>query len=263
MNASHPRTAAVPVPYRRRATVVAAAVGLLVLAPTDGLATVNVGSPGNDVTFAQDLDNASNTFIQPPGVEARQHLQNGDVVFGRLGDDLVGGRTGSDVLVGGPGNDILVGGPDVASLPSADVSLGDDGDDLALWGTGDGSETFVGDVGDDTIVIGRLLRDGPDLRLTTFRGREVPRMSLASSSQSCALTPVPASQHAGEQYLLRIRVDGELSATIRLKDVERVVCSSSRPGHVRLADLTAPSASFRDVPLTALRGIVGAIVTPA
>ncbi|HEU0102463.1 MAG TPA: hypothetical protein VFR07_09110 [Mycobacteriales bacterium] len=249
-----------PAPYGRRTAVLAGALGLLVLLPTDVLATVSIGSPGDDVTFGPDRDNASNTFIQPPGVSARQHLDNTDVVFGRGGDDLVGGRTGSDVLVGGPGHDVLVGGPDVPGRPASDVALGDTGNDVNLWGTGDASETFVGDDGQDTQIVGRLLRNGDELRLRTYQGRKLPRVSLSTEGQSCALQVVPPAQRTGEQYLLRISARGQLSATIRLKDVEQVVCTSPRAGHARVADLTVPSPSFRDVPLGSLRGVVGAIV---
>ena len=240
----------------RRAAVVGTALAAVVLAPSAVLATVNVGSPGDDVTFARDTDNASNTFIQPPGVDAVQHLSDSDVVFGRLGDDLVGGRAGDDVLVGGPGADVLVGGR------GSDVDLGDTGDDVAVWEPGDASETFVGDVGTDTQVVGRLLRDGDQLRLQTFQGRRLPQAQLAGGTTSCGLTPVPPAQQSGEQYLLRIRVGGELSATVRLKDVERVVCPSPVPGRARVADLTRPAAGFADVPLSSLRGVVGAIVAP-
>lgn len=246
----------------RPAVAGAAALALFAtLGTTDVLASVIVGSPGPDVTFGQDRDNASNTLIQPPGVRVPQHLDNTDVVFGRLGDDLVGGRTGRDVLIGGEGNDVLVGGPDGAGRSGSDVALGDEGNDVAVWGTGDGSETFVGDEGDDTLVVGRLLRAaGGNLQLITYRGRRLPKAALLDRSQSCALTPVPASQDVGEQYLVRVLVGGSLSATIRVRDVERLVCSSPRPGYARVADLRGPGATLRDVRLDRIPGVVGAIV---
>lgn len=239
-----------------------AALALLTaLGTTDVLASVIVGSPGDDVTFGQDRDNAGNPLIQPPGVAVPQHLSNTDVVFGRLGDDLVTGRAGRDVLIGGEGDDVLVGGPDQAGGPGSDVALGDEGDDVAVWGTGDGSETFVGDEGVDTLVVGRLVR-GPSggLQLGEHRGRKVPRAALHDPAQRCALTPVPAAQDVGEQYLVRVLANGRLSATIRVRDVERLVCSSSRAGWARVADLSAPGATFREVPLDRLGGVTGAIV---
>jgi hypothetical protein len=206
-----------------RRPLVAAAV--LALAATAGaphvLAAVVPGTPGNDVTVGSDRDNASNSFLQPPGVSAKQHLDRTDVLFGRAGDDLLAGRLGDDVLVGGPGHDIAVGGK------GSDTFLGDDGDDVSVWSPGDGSETFVGDVGTaDTQVVGTLLTQaggGPQLK--SYAGRQVPRVDLDGQSYTCTLVAVPAAQQLGEQYILRLQVGGSLQATLRLKDVERVVCA--------------------------------------
>jgi Ca2+-binding RTX toxin-like protein len=242
--------------FVRPAVAGGAALALLTtLGTTDVLASVIVGTPGNDVTFGQDRDNAGNPLIQPPGVTVPQHLSNTDVAFGRLGDDLVtGGPAGRDVLIGGEGNDVLIG------ESGSDVLLGDEGNDVSVWSTGDGSETFVGDEGNDTLIVGALDRVGQRPRLVSYQGRQVPQARLLSTEQSCALTPVPAGEDVGEQYLVRVLVGGRLQATIRARDVEQVVCSSPVAGRARVADLRAPGATFETVRISALPGVPGAIV---
>lgn len=251
--------------HRRAAAVGGAVLAFAAVAGTPHvLATVIPGTPGNDVSVGRDNDNAANTFIQPPGTAAQQHLNNTDVLFGRLGNDLLVGRAGSDVLLGGPGNDILVGGPEGGRRSGRDVLLGDEGDDIAVWTPGDGSGTYVGDVGTDVSVVGRLLRaaDGSP-KLRTYAGRKVPRVDLdGESTYRCALVRVPPSQQLGEQFLLRILLRGRLLATVRLKDVEQVACPSPRAGYGRVADLTRPSPAFLDQRLADFPGVLGAIVAP-
>lgn len=228
------------------------------------LAAVTPGTPGNDVTVGSDTDNAANTFIQPPGVATKQHLDKTDVLFGRAGDDLLVGRAGSDVLVAGPGNDIAIGGPERGVAPSSDVVLGAAGADIDVWSKGDGNGTFVGDEGVDTVVVGRLaLKSNGSPLLTTYAGRKVPHAALGGDPyMACTLVKVPPAQHLGEQFLLRVTVSDKLTATLRLKDVERAACPSPAAGHARVADLTARSPVFASIPLRAIPGVVGAIVSP-
>ena len=70
------------------------------------------GTPGKDVHFGGDDDNADNPFIQPPGVTAKQHMDNTDLLFGRENKDLLVGKLGDDTLLGGEDSDILIGGPE-------------------------------------------------------------------------------------------------------------------------------------------------------
>ena len=58
-----------------------AAVGVTAVA---SYGQVVPGTPAKDVHVGLDNDNASNTFIQPPGVTAKQHMDNTDVLFGRF-----------------------------------------------------------------------------------------------------------------------------------------------------------------------------------
>src|SRR3954470_23668802 len=68
---------------RHRLGASLATAGLLVagLATSAG-AVVEPGTPAKDVTVGLDNDNAANPFIQPPGVTAKQHMDNTDVLFG-------------------------------------------------------------------------------------------------------------------------------------------------------------------------------------
>ena len=111
------------------------------------VATMAPGTPGKDVTVGLDNDNAANTFIQPPGVVAKQHMDNTDVLFGRDNADLLRGNLGDDVLVGGRGSDILIGGPENGTPINSDVLLGEEGNDINIWAPGDGSDAFAGDEG--------------------------------------------------------------------------------------------------------------------
>jgi hypothetical protein len=223
------------------------------------------GTPAKDVHVGTDTDNASNPFIQPPGVATRLHMANADVVFGRDNDDLLIGRRGNDTVVGGTGADILVGGPDRDHpANSSDVLLGDEGRDLALWAPGDGNDAIVGDVGRDTVVMGPLRLEGASLALERFRDRWVPRADLGGQpGSSCEVISAPPEEHLGAQYLVRFVVDGVPVGSARLKDVERLVCPSPEEGYADVARLDGGSAVLRTRPLAELRGaLLRAVVAP-
>jgi RTX calcium-binding nonapeptide repeat (4 copies) len=223
------------------------------------------GTPGKDVHVGTDTDNASNPFIQPPGVTTQLHINNADVVFGRDNDDLLIGRRGNDTVVGGKGADILVGGPDQRNAAtSSDVLLGDDGRDLALWAPGDANDAIVGDVGRDTVVMGPLLLDGTDLVLERFRKRSIPRADIAGQpGLTCQVILAPPDEQLGAQYLVRFRVDGAPVGSVRLKDVEWLVCPSRREGRAKVARLDGGPVALHARRLTELRGaLVRAVVAP-
>ncbi len=246
------------------AALVATSILVAGLAAGAASAVVVPGTPAKDVHVGLDNDTRSNTFIQPPGVTARQDMDRTDVVFGRGNDDLLVGNRGSDTLLGGPGSDILVGGPDHGATPSSDVLDGDLGDDVGIWSPGDGNDVFVGYDGTDTMILGDLATTaGGTLRLTKQLGREVPHVTVDGlPHDGCDLVPVPESEHLGVQYLVRFTVDGVITSTIRLKDVERVLCPSPNAGHGLLATLTDPHPGFHDVDLGTLAGLTRAIVGP-
>jgi hypothetical protein len=251
---------------RPRALAITAAVSaaLLAGATVTGSAMVRPGTPGNDVHIGPDTDNANNPFIQPPGVTAKQHMDNTDVLFGRAGDDLLVGRLGDDVLLGGTASDILVGGPEGGQAPNSDVLLGDEGNDINIWAPGDGSEVFVGDRGSDVMVFAPFVtNDDGSLRLVRREGRRVPRVDIGGQPAfSCDIVPVPANQNTGEQFLIRFLVNDTIVVTVRQKDVERVLCPSPNEGWAKRADLTVAHPQFRNVRLSNIHGVIGAIVAP-
>ena len=245
-----------------------AAVALATSTAT-AVAAVDPGTPDKDVHVGQDNDTAANPFISPPGVVARQDMDETDLLFGRGNADLLIGNHGNDVLLGGPGPDILVGGSDRGSLQPShtgnDVLVADDGDDVLIWSPGDGNDITDGNDGTDTLIVGPTVRN-PDgsIRLDTqSRNRTIPRVELDGfPTYACTLVPVPASEKLGVQYLLRFSVDGVMQNTLRVKDMERVICPGPSAFTAQVADLTAGKPSFSTVPFTSIRGLAGAIIAP-
>lgn len=223
------------------------------------------GTPAKDVHVGTDTDNASNPFIQPPGVTHRLHMANTDVVFGRDNDDLLIGRRGNDTVVGGSGADILVGGPDGGRpATSNDVLLGDDGRDLAIWAPGDGNDAIVGDVGNDAVVMGPLLTDDDGLVLERFRHRMVPRADLGGRpGLTCDVILAPPEEQLGAQYLVRFLVHGDPVGSVRIKDAERLACPSSREGYAEMGRLDGGPVVLHARPLAHIRGaVLRAVVAP-
>lgn len=238
------------------------AAGVVSAVTVAGQAAVIPGTDGPDVHFGLDNDNAANTFIQPPGVVAKQHMDNTDVVFGRDGKDLLVGNLGSDTIPGGKGADILVGGPEDFTAPNSDVLLGDKGDDINIWSPGDGSDAYIGDEGYDTMIFAPFVEetDGT-LVLETYRGREIPRVDISSQPEfSCTIVKVPANEELGFQFLVRFNVNGTPAVTVRQKDVEQVLCPTDVAGKAAVADLTDAYPAFDNVRLGDIGGVLGAIV---
>lgn len=248
-----------------RTFVVPGAISACLLATTIGAtagATTIPGSPGKDVTVGRDNDNAQNTFVQPLGVAAKQHMDNTDVLFGRDNDDLLIGKKGGDTLLGGRGSDILVGGPEKGVAPNSDVLIGEEGNDINVWAPGDGSDAFLGNEGFDTMIFAPF-RTNPNgsLRIDRVAGRFIPRVKIDQAPQfSCQIVKVPASQRLGFQFLVRFKVNGVTAVTVRQKDVERVLCPSPLAGRVRVASLQVANPQFVTVPKAAVGGIAAAIV---
>jgi hypothetical protein len=246
-----------------KAAALAGLVAIVGLSGPTSTATVEPGTPAKDVHVGLDDDNADNQFIQPPGVRTAQHMDDTDVLFGRDNDDLLIGRLGGDTLLGGPDSDILVGGPESGHAPGNDVLVGDEGDDVSIWSRGDGNDAVVGNDGYDTMIFGPVVRNADgSVRLTTSRHREVPHVRVDESPRlRCSIAAFPKSPQPGYEYLVRLTWNGVPTATVREKDIERVLCPGPRPGTARVA---LPHGShpmdFRTVPLSAIGGLVGAIV---
>ena len=226
---------------RHLSTVLAGAALALAAGTVGAGAVMAPGTSGADVTFGADNDNATNPFIQPPGVTAKQHMDNTDVLFGRGNADLLVGKLGDDTLVAGPGDDVLVGGPEAGSAPApnSDVLLGEAGDDINIWAPGDGSDAFAGDDGQDTMVFAPFVLDAHgDLVLRRIGKAKVPAVDTGGNPAfSCTIVPVPASEHLGAQFLVRFNVNGTPAVTVRQKDVEKLVCPSQTEGYAQVASL--------------------------
>ncbi len=246
-------------------TTIAAAAAAVALAGSTASATVVPGTAGNDVTVGLDNDNAQNAFVQPPGVAAKQHMEDTDVLLGRDGDDLLVGRKGDDTLLGGYGSDILIGGPENFVAPNSDVLVGEQGHDINIWAPGDGSDAYLGQEGYDQMVFAPFVKNSNGtLKYEWKYGRWVPRVDIDGLPQfSCTIVRVPPTQRLGFQFLVRFNVNGTPVVTVRQKDVERVFCPSPNPGYVKVAVLTDTYPTFRNVPLRTVGGVIGAIMAPA
>ncbi len=254
---------------RYRTTALAASVvgaGALVVGLAAGSSGVILpGTPAKDVQVGLDNDNAANPFIQPPGVTAKQHMDNTDVLFGRDNDDLLIGNLGSDTLLAGADDDILIGGPEKTQAPNSDVLVGETGKDVNIWAPGDGSDAFIGNEGKDTMIFASFV-ENPDgsLLLTKDYGRKIPHVKIdAQPAFSCTVVPVPESEKLGAQFLVRFNVNGNPVVTVRQKDVEKVYCPSPEAGKAVVARLTGSDPTvFRTVSLDQVPGVVGAILAP-
>lgn len=254
----------------RRNTTVAVASATLTVGAIAGMlgapagALMAPGTPAQDVHIGADDDNAGNTFIQPPGVAAKQHMDNTDVLVGRGDGDLLIGRLGGDTLLGNGGADILVGGPEAFSAPNSDVLLGEGGNDINIWAPGDGSDAFVGHKGRDTMIFAPLVtnHNGSPV-LERFHGRRIPRVDIDAAPQlTCDIVKVPLRTGLGFDFLIRFSVNGQLAVTVRQERVERVFCPGPDAGEALVADLTDAHPAFHAVPLSRVKGVTGAILAP-
>ena len=244
------------------AAVALAATSVVGSAGLSADALLAPGTPAKDVHIGLDNDNADNPFIQPPGVSAKQHMDNTDVLVGRGNDDLLVGNLGGDTLLGNGGSDIMIGGPENFTAPNSDVLLGEGGDDVNIWAPGDGSDAFVGHTGHDTMIFAPFIKDTAGaLRLEHFRGRQIPRVDIDGSPQfSCSILGVPADEELGFDFLVRFNVNDVPAVTVRQEAVESVYCPSPDEGKALVADLTEDQPTFRPIRLTRVRGVVGAIM---
>jgi len=177
-------------PRHRSAALAASVVGasaLVVGLAAGSSGVILPGTEAKNVGIGLDNDNATNPFIQPPGVTAKQHMDNTDVLFGRDNDDLLIGKLGGDTLLGGTDDDILVGGPEKGQAPNSDVLVGDYGNDVNIWAPGDGSDAYIGNQGYDTMIFAPFVeRSNGELLLTRFGNRLVPRVDIDAKPQfSC------------------------------------------------------------------------------
>jgi hypothetical protein len=235
-----------------------------------------VGGPGPQLLIGRDDDNQANAVIQA-GAVANQSLNRTDVLEGGAGNDVMFGLNGSDVMDGGPGSDIILGGPDGGAAPggppNSDIMFGGPGNDVNLWAPGDGSEVFIGGPGLDAIIFGATDREAnadptTGVRLPTllFGVPGFPQGIITANVSGLGnFCTVEASAFAAFEYLVRFRstATGNLLATVRVKEVEQVFCTSQSGTAIAFADLTGPAPSFDVVNLAeveTLNRLVGAMI---
>jgi RTX calcium-binding nonapeptide repeat (4 copies) len=236
------------------------ATALVAVAGPAGAALQQAGKTAR-VVLGADNDNGENTFIQPAGVQARQHLENADVMVGSRYGELLVGRKGSDVIDAGYGKDILVGGLDKGS-PNSDVLFGGWGNDYNIWAPGDGNDAYLGGPGVDVHINSAVEQANGELALFKAFGRTIPRALIDNQTASCSVEAVPAQQGLGFDYITRfLGASGNVIVTIRLKDVELLVCNSAKDNTARFAVLEGPAPQLVERPLSVVRGtLLGAIL---
>ncbi|UYM04829.1 calcium-binding protein [Solicola gregarius] len=246
----------------RRLAAVSVVAAVAATTVSASMANIAPGTPKKDVHIGLDNDNADNPFIQPPGVVAKQHMDNTDVLFGRAKEDLLVGKLGGDTEIGGSGADILVGGPEGGVAPNSDVLLGGPGNDINIWAPGDGSDAYVGEDGRDTMVFAPFVtKSNGDLKLQWHQGRKIPRVDIGDKPQfRCEIVKVPKREELGAQFLVRFFANDTLAVTVRQKDVEKLLCPAGQANRARVADLTRKHPAFYTVRLNRLGGTLGAIV---
>ena len=210
-------------------------LGGVLLGASDSRAGLLIGTSGNDVLIGTDDDIQENPAIHPPNTAADQSLARADVLLGLEGDDL---------LIGLLGDDVLVGGTEQGNRPNSDIQLGGEGDDVAVWAGGDGSEAFLGGPGNDAIVFAVIDRDEANVptakQVDAGRGtRPIVTANLTGAPGFCTVEPGP--EGSGYEFLIRFirRTDNVLLVAVRVTHVEQVFCANREGGGAEWANLTA------------------------
>jgi hypothetical protein len=231
---------------------------------------------GPQLLIGTDDDNQANAAIQAAAA-ANQSLNRTDLLDGGRGNDVIFGLNGNDVIDGGPGDDIILGGPDGGAAPggppNSDIMFGGPGDDVNLWAPGDGSEAFVGGPGLDAIVFGATDREAvadpaTGVRLPVLLAgvpgfpQGIATADVSGLGNLCSIEPSPSPAY-DQLVRFRSRATGAIVATVRVKDVEQVFCTSEIGGGIAYADLTVSAPFFGLVSLpevSALNPTVGAMI---
>ena len=142
--------------------------------------------------------------------------------------------------------------------------LGESGNDVNIWAPGDGSDAYVGDEGFDTHISAPFVTDANgNLTFVWHNGQRVPQVSITSKPQfTCTVEAVPPGQHLGFDYITRFFANGNLAVTIRLEDVERVMCPSPNANSVLVANVALGQTNFVERPLSNFGGVLGRILQP-
>ena len=212
---------------------------------------VDPGTPDKDVHIGKDNDNASNPFIQPPGVAAPQHMNDTDLLFG---------RGNADLLVGNKGNDVAArrsrpGHPRRTARPRRRLGQRRHGGrrrrrrrDLVAGGRQRHRRRQRRHRHPDRRSGPHQQRRAPARHLDL--NRAIPKVDIAGPPEP-DLRAGPGPRLGAPRRAVPARVStaaGALANTLRVKDMEAVVCPGPYAGTARVADLTAGRPSFSTVP---------------
>ena len=114
----------------------------------DDSANLLTGADGNDVAMGNGANDMISTGSGNDYVDAGA---GDDTVFAGAGDDMVYGGAGSDTIMGGEGKDMITAGN------GDDHVFGGAGDDMFVAATGDGSDSYYGDGGTDTLDMSAVM----------------------------------------------------------------------------------------------------------
>jgi len=245
-----------PTSLIRAAEAATLAVALLGSPWAPAHAANQVGGSDHEVLIGRDDDNVNNPEIQPlpSPPAANQSLNNTDIQVGGRGNDILIGLGGNDVQIGDDGDDIFIGGP------GADVQFGGRGNDVSIWAPGDGSDAFIGGPNKDALLVGLIDRDPANTALPLLsnptnaypHGR--PSVNVSGTNGFCTLEVVQ-DPDLGFDHLVRffVRSTGVLAVTMRLAEVEQVICPGLTPGEIVFADLTRDNPQFVTVSVDQLQ----------
>jgi len=225
---------------------------------------------GTDANFV------GNSWVQPQdpaqaGGGINQSLDFGDVLFGTSEQDLLIGGLGVDVLLGDEGDDVLIGGLEHFNPIKSDRKFGGPGNDILIWGVGDGSDLLDGGPGEDVLILGlvgevengqtvfRVSQDEQAGEVFIDPATQLPAVDVTSAPGFCAIADRFHTADASEQlqalglhHLVRFflreqansfkageqNVDNGLRQTMHLKDIEFLLCPTRAGGAMELLDLT-------------------------
>jgi hypothetical protein len=237
-----------------------------------------------------DTNFAGNAFVQPQdpasaGGGVDQSLAYGDVLVGSSVSDLLIGGLGTDVLLGNEGEDVLIGGLEHYNQLKSDRNFGGPGNDILIWGVGDGSDLLDGGPGEDVLILGLVgeVENGE----TVFRVSEneqagqvfidpatqLPVVDVTNAPGFCAVIDPSHTTDAAQQlqalnlnHLVRFflreqadsfqrgeqKTDNGLRQTMHLRDIEFLICPTRAAGVMEVLDLTASPPTVTEVTSLAL-----------
>lgn len=232
--------------------------------------------PAIQAQIGADTNFSGNSWVQPQdpaqaGGGIDQSLVYGDILYGSSQQDLLIGRLGSDVLWGDDGDDVLIGGLEHFNPNKSDRKFGGPGNDILIWGVGDGSDLLDGGPGQDVLVLGLIgeVENGQ----TVFRVSEdeqagevfidpatrLPQVDVTNAPGFCGVADrfhsadaLQELQALGLHHLVRFFLreqadsfqagsqnsDNGLRQTMHLRDIEYLICPSRDGGAIEVLDLT-------------------------